>query len=139
MEIIEPQPLKEKKPIGRAPNYTPSYYMLMAKEVVENGMSYREAGAKFKCSHGTVSHRTKLYREGKLAKRVEAEKAKKSKADTQLLRQEKYIRELKSEIAELYLENRLLKKAQAHFQQIKSVDTSVITSENLDQFLEGAE
>jgi transposase-like protein len=136
MEIVSDQPIKEKKPTGRTPNYTPSYYLMMAKDVVENGMSYREASAKYKCSHGTVSHWSRLLRDGSLPRRIDRESKQKSKTDAQLIRQERYIKELKMEIGELYLENQLLKKARSHFQKIKSVDTSIITSENLDQYQE---
>lgn len=139
MEVINPVPIKEKKPIGRTPRYTPEYYMVMAKDVVENGMSFREAANKYKCSHGTVSHWSKLYREGKLAKRVEKQKTSQSKAEAQLQRQERYIKELKAQVGELYLENQLLKKAQTYFQQLKNERSSVITSENLDQYREDAE
>lgn len=139
MEIVNDQPIKEKKPIGRTPNYTPSYYLMMAKDVVENGMSFREAATKYKCSHGTVSHWSKLLRDGSLPRRIDRDSKQKSKAEAHIIRQNKYIRELKTEIGELYLENQLLKKAQSHFQKLKSVDTSIITSENLGQFQEDAD
>jgi transposase-like protein len=105
MDIISPPPVKEeKKRIGRTPRYTDQYYMLMAKEVVDEGMSFRTAADKYNCSHGTVSHWCKLYREGKLVERVEKQKSSQSSAATQFQRQERYIRELKAQIGELYLE-----------------------------------
>lgn len=80
MEVINPMPIKEKKRIGRTPRYTDEHYMVMAKEVADEGLSYRQAGDKYNCSHGTVSHWTKLYREGKLNKRVEKERKSTSKS-----------------------------------------------------------
>lgn len=139
MEIINPTPIKEKKRIGRTPRYTDEYYMMMAKEVIEDGLTYRQAADKYKCSHGTVNHWVKLYREGKLVKRVEKKKTDHSRAEAQLQRQERYIKELKAQVGELYLENQLLKKAQTYFQLPKNARSSVITSENLEQYQEDAE
>ena len=139
MEIINPVPIKEKKRLGRTPRYTDEYYMLMAKEIVEEGMSFRTAATKYNCSHGTVSHWSKLYREGKLTKRVETQKSSSSRAEAQLVRQDRYIKELKAQVGELYLENQLLKKAQTYFQTKRSGNSSVITSENLDLYREDAE
>lgn len=139
MEIINPLPIKETKRIGRTPRYADSYYMVMAKEVVEDGMTFRVAAAKYNCSHGTVCHWTKLYREGKLAKRIDKQKANQTTNAVQILKLERYIKELKTEVGELYLENQILKKAQLYFQRLKSESSSVITSESLDQFPEDAE
>lgn len=54
-------------------------------------------------------------------------------------RQERYIKELKAQVGELYLENQLLKKAQDYFQTIRNGRLSVITSESLDLSDEDAE
>ena len=51
---------------------------------------------------------------------------------------ESQMRDLKHEIAELYLENLMLKKMVQHSQRIKKENSSVITSENLDQHRKGA-
>ena len=95
MEIINPMPIKEKKRIGRTPKFTDEYYLVMAKEVVEDGLSFRQAGEKYSCSHGTVNHWSKLYREGKLTKRIEKKKTNASKAELLVQRQDRYIKELK--------------------------------------------
>ena len=135
MEIKIPPTPKEKRPPGRAPNFSPEYYMLMAKKVVDDGMSYREASKTFSCSHGTVSHWVKLYRSGKLPNRIKKEKdVKKTMGEQGVLRVERYIKELKQEIADLYLENTMLKKALEWARRIKNEDSSVITSENLALF-----
>jgi len=135
MEITMPSQKKIKKPTGRAPKYAPEYYMMMAKHVVNDGMSYREAAKTYSVSHGTVNHWVKLYKSGKLPNRIKANDArKKATDDMNTYRIERYVKELKHEIAELYLENTMVKKALNYSQRIKSVDSSVITSENLDQF-----
>lgn len=43
-------------------------------------------------------------------------------------------RELKEKLAELYMQVEHLKKFNSYVQQLKSVNTSVITERNLDQF-----
>jgi len=135
VEIKIPPTPKEKRPTGRAPNYSPEYYMMMAKRVVDEGMSYREASKTFCCSHGTVNHWVKLYKSGKLPNRIKKEKeAGKTLDEHGVYRVERYIKELKHEIAELYLENTMLKKALEWAQRIKKEDSSVITSENLALF-----
>lgn len=140
MEITMPPTTKIKQPSGRTPNYTPEYYMMMAKRVVNEGLTYREAGKAFKCAHGTVSHWVKLYKNGQLPERIRKNESRKKSADDLLMyRMERYVKQLKEEIAELYLENALLKKAQIYSQQMKKLNTSVITSANLDQFKEDAE
>ena len=128
----------EVKKRGRTQRYTDEYYMMMAKECVDNGMSYREAAIRYKCSHGTINHWVKLYRNGGLKTRVTKERKEFSQAALTINRQDRYIKELKAQVGELYLENQLLKKAQAHFHQFKSDGSSVITSKNLDLFPEVA-
>ncbi len=139
MEITMPPQKKIKQPTGRAPKYSPEYYMMMAKHIVNDGLSYREAAKTYSVSHGTVNHWVKLYKSGKLPNRIKVNKErKKATDDINSFRVERYIKELKHEIAELYLENTMLKKALNYSQRIKNVDSSVITSENLDQFKEDA-
>lgn len=43
MDITTSPTPKDKKPIGRAPNYSPEYYMMMAQHIVKDGLSYWEA------------------------------------------------------------------------------------------------
>ena len=137
MEITIPPTTKEKKHIGRAANYSPEYYMMMAKQIVDDGITYRAAAKIYGVSHGTVHHWLKLYRSGKLVGHLNRNKREKdSKDENMQFRTERYIKELKHEIAELYLENTMLKKALEYSQRIKREDSSVITSENLDQFQE---
>lgn len=136
MEVLQPPVIKIKKQIGRTPKYTPEYYMMMAKQIVDEGISFREAAKIYKCSHGTVNHWVKLYKSGQLPKRIKRAKLNPETQTSLIQRMDRYIKILQSEIGELYLENRLLKKSQQIFQQNKKDSSSVITSENLAQYLE---
>ena len=134
MDILNPPKIKEKKKIGRTPRYTPEYYLMMAKHIVEDGITYRKAAQIYNCSHGTVHHWLKLYKSGQLPTRIKNAKQRVESQDNLIARQDRYIKELKAEIGELYLEMQMLKKAQQLYRQGKNANSSVITSENLDQF-----
>ena len=138
MEVLNPPVIKEKKQIGRAPKYTPEYYMMMAKHIADENLSYRQASKIYKVSHGTVNHWLKLYKSGKLPNRVKNAKLKVESQESLIQRMDRYIKELKAEIGDLYLENQILKKAQKISLPSKNDRTSVITSENLAQWQGGA-
>jgi transposase len=109
--------------------------MMAAKKVVEKELTYREAAKIYNTSHGSIAAWVSKYKKKswKSAGRnqVISEEVNRYRMETQM-------RELKHEIAELYLENLMLKKIIQHSQQIKKENSSVITSENLDQFKKGA-
>jgi transposase len=133
--VLYPAKPKEPKKIGRMPKYNLDWYMTMAKNVVEGGMSFREAAKTFGMSHGSVSHWKKVYLAGKFP----AMKAKRAVSpENQKTIMENHVRNLKQEIADLYLENLMLKKMLEHSRLIKKEDSCVITSENLDQYQEDA-
>ena len=138
MDVLQAPVIKEKKRIGRAPKYTPEYYMMMAKHIVDDNLSFREAAKIYKVSHGTVNHWLKLYKSGQLPQRIKKAKLQVESQDSLIQRMDRYIKELKAEIGELYLENQMLKKAQKLSQQIRSERSSVITSENLAQWQKAA-
>lgn len=138
MDIINPPVPKFKKKIGRATKYTPEYYMMMVKHIVDDKLSFREASKIYKVSHGTVGHWLRLYKAGKLPNRIKKAKEMVESQDSQIQRQDLYIRALKAEIGELFLEVQMLKKAQIYSQQQKSVGSSAITSENLARWKKGA-
>jgi transposase-like protein len=138
MDIKSSPVFKEKKQIGRAPKYTPEYYMMMVKHITEENLTFREAAKIYNVSHGTVCHWLKLYKAGKLPNRIKKAKAMVESQDNQIYRMESYIKSLKTEIGELYLENQMLKKAQMFSQQQKSVSSSAVTSENLAQWKKDA-
>lgn len=135
MDILNPKTPKMPKRVGRAPKYNLDLYMQMAKNVVEQGMSYREAAKVYGMSHGSVHHWKHVYLKGKFPKLKAAAQI---SPETKALHLETQIRNLKQEIADLYLENLMLKKMAAYSQQKKKESSSVITSENLDQYQERA-
>jgi transposase len=139
MDIVNTVLPKEKNPQGRAPKFSVEYYMMMAKRVVEEGLTFREASKIYNCSHGTVNHWAKLYRSGVLPNRLKKEKRDAATKESDFLRLEHHVKNLKTEIGELYLENLMLKKALEYSRQIKKEDLSVITSENLDQLQKDVE
>lgn len=109
MEIFTPPNVVPKRPPGRMPKHSPEYRMMVAKKV-EEGMSYREAGNAFGISHGSISAIVKQYKhEGSKSKRNE--RASKYKKEVDAYRHQTQMKDLKLEIADLYLENLMLKKA----------------------------
>jgi len=131
MEILTPPEVREKRPPGRRAKYGPSYMMMVAKKVVEDGMSYREAGKTFNLSHGSISNLVKNYKNGG-AKKKRSETSHKYKQEVEAYRHQAQMKDLKLEIADLYLENLMLKKMLEHSLRKKRETSSDITSENLD-------
>jgi len=131
MEIFNSETPKRRKRIGRAPKYKLEYYMMMAKQVVDHGMSFREAARIYKMSHGSVSHWKKVYLSGRFPAMLKKEEV---SPDHKLLQLETHVRNLKQEIADLYLENTMLKKMIKYSRRAKKEESSVITPENLVQF-----
>ncbi|MEQ1876233.1 MAG: IS630 transposase-related protein [Bdellovibrionia bacterium] len=137
MEIFSPPVVKEKRPPGRQSKHSVEFQMMVARKCVDEGMTYREASKTFNITHGSVWAWIQKYKSqtGKIKRKV-----RKSKYDEEVesYRHEAQLKELKHEIAELYLENRMLKKALKHSLQLKKESSSVITSENLEQLREDA-
>ena len=136
MEIFNKTPLKEPKAIGRKPKWTQEFMMMVGRKVCEGELTLREAGKTFGMSHGTVSACVKRFKSGDWGNAL---KIKEISEKVKVQRLESHVRELKHEIAELYLENLMIKKALQFSQQIKKENSSVITSENLDRLQKGAE
>jgi transposase len=134
VEVFEPKQLKEKRPQGRQPKHTVEYMTMVARQVEEKELTYRQASKLYGISHGTIGSWVKKYKKknwGNSAKtKVITEEVHRYRVETQL-------KDLKCEIGELYLENQMLKKILQHSQQIKKERSSVITSENLAQFKKG--
>ncbi|MDZ4677045.1 MAG: hypothetical protein SGI74_05995, partial [Oligoflexia bacterium] len=101
--------------------------------------TYRHAAQIYNCSHGTVNHWVKQYRSGVLPGKVRKVKLDANAKERDLNHLQHQVKNLKTEIGELYLENLMLKKALEYSQQIKREDSSVITSENLVQLPKVAE
>jgi transposase len=131
MDILSPPEVKEKRPPGRRPKYSASYMQMVGMKVVEEGMSYREAGKTFNLSHGSISNIVKNYKNGNL-KRKRKETTSKYQKEVEDYRNKARMNDLKLEIADLYLENLMLKKMLEHSLQKKKESSSDITSEDLD-------
>ena len=134
MEIFNQTPVKEPKMIGRKPKWTQEFMAMVGRKVDEGDMSFREAAKTFGMSHGTVGVCVKRFRKGNWGKDklIVSDRVKVQRLET-------HTRELKHEIAELYLENLMLKKALQFSRQIKKENSSVITSETLDLLQRDAE
>lgn len=131
MEVFTKVKPKEKKIIGKPPKWTPEYQHMVAQKVVEEGMKFREAAKIFGISTASVNACVKRYRKGTIYKNA-AEKEQSSEYKIYIL--EEQIKELKTEIGDLFLQNQMLKKALYHSQSPKKETSSVITSKNLDQY-----
>lgn len=135
MEVFTPPVVPEKRPPGRQPKYSEEYMMMVVRKVTEEGMSYREAASTFKTSHGSISAWIKKYKHVEAKTKRNKQKSK-YKDRVEDYRHQAQLKELKHEIAELYLENVMLKKALKHSLEKKKESSSVITSENLAQLNE---
>lgn len=131
MEVFTKRPPKEKKPAGRAPQWTSEYMYMVAKKVVEEGMKYRAAAKTFNVSTGSVGSWVRKYKKGTLSAST---KGVEQSEELKIFRLEEQVKDLKGEIGDLYLQNQMLKKALYHSQTKKKENSSVITSENLAQF-----
>jgi transposase len=131
MEIFTPPEVREKRPPGRQPKCSVDYQVMIAKKVVDEGMTYREAAKTFNVSHGAVHSYINKYKQinGKVKRRLQQSRYADRVED---YRHEAQLKGLKHEIAELYLENLMLKKALQHSLKMKKENSSVITSENLE-------
>ncbi|MNK51256.1 hypothetical protein D3C87_701540 [compost metagenome] len=138
MEIFAPPEVKEKRPPGRRPKHSQEYMLMIAKKCCDEGMTYREAANTFGVSHGSVHQFILKYKKNELSSKVKTRKSKYAK-EVESYRHQAQVKELKHEIAELYLENLLLKKALKHSLQSKNGDSSVVTSENLERLQEDAD
>ena len=129
---------KEKRPPGRTPKYTVEYYFMVARKVVDEGMSYSEASKTFSVSEGAIGAWVKKYKTGKVNTKRN-ERNRKFTESYEEIRKDQQIKDLKLQIADLFLENMMLKKALQHSLQLKKEGSSVITSKSSDPSVEVAE
>lgn len=109
MEILMPPEVKEKRPPGRRSKHSESYQLMVAQKLVEGGMSYREAGKLYNLSHGSIHNIIKKYKSHKLNGKRKVTTSKYNK-EVEGYRHQAHVKDLKLEIADLYLENLMLKK-----------------------------
>ena len=136
MEIVNQQPIKVPKIVGRKPKYTQEYMAMVGRKVASGEFSYSQAAKVFNMSEGSVGACVTRFKTGNHGN---AEKVKQISDKTQTQRFDAQLREIKLQVAELYLENLMLKKALQYSQQLKKENSSVITSESLEQSQEAAE
>ena len=103
---------------------------MVGRKVAEGDITYREASRTFGMSHGSVGDCVKRFKKGDYGN---ATKVKAVSERAQVQRLESNIREIKQELADLYLENLMLKKALQYSHQLRKENSSVITSESLDR------
>jgi transposase len=125
-----------KKPTGRPHKLPYEVRKAIAESVVAREMTYRQAATKYQISAGAVSTCVKEFKGGGIKKTnppkwiADQQKTDKEKA----LEQENLA--LKAELGDLYLQNKMLKKAESYIQWLRSESSSVITSENWEQYKE---
>lgn len=108
MELFETLPLKEKKAIGRTPIHTHETRLMIGRQVVNRELSYSKASLAYGISEGSVGACVNLFKqtergERKAEKRAERQ-VERSGALTEYHHQTQ-VKQLKHEIAELYLES----------------------------------
>ncbi|MES2768678.1 MAG: helix-turn-helix domain-containing protein [Bdellovibrionota bacterium] len=113
MEIFTPPQVKEKRPPGRQPKHSQEFMIMVARKCIDEGMTYREASTIFGVSHGSVYQFIQKYKHDKFKTKRNA-RTSKYKKEVEEYRHTAQVKELKHEIAELYLENLMLKKALKH-------------------------
>lgn len=137
MEVFTPPPYREQRVTGRPPKLTEETRMMVARKVTDKELTYREASKLFGLSNGSVAACVRNFKKLKTYKRRSERKQEENKEIT-AYRHESQVKELKHQIAELYLENQMLKKFLNRSLQVKKYGGSVITTENLDQLKEDA-
>ncbi len=125
--------MQDKQRPGRQPKFTYEFMMMIGRKVVEDKMKYKDIAKLFGCSHGLINSARKMYLTGQPSINFTPQE---NAVETKIGRMEDQISNLKEQVGELYLENSMLKKALYHSGQIKRNNSSVITSENLDQYQE---
>ena len=125
-----------KKSIGRPHKLPQEVRKSIAEAVVAKEMTYRQAAAKYQVSPGAVASCVKEFKGSGVKKSNPpkwAEEQTKSDREKSLERENL---SLKAELGDLYLQVKMLKKAESYIQWLKSESSSVITSENWEQFKE---
>ena len=138
MEVFTPPPYREKRPAGRQPKLTHETRLLVGRKVTSKEMTYSEAAKTFGISQGAVGACAKLFKnQGLNAKR--SERNRERSIEIANYQHQAQVKELKHQIADLFLENQMLKKILNRSLQIKKESGSVITTENLGALQEDVE
>lgn len=139
MEVFTPPPkLVEKRPTGRQPKLLHETRLLIGRKCTSKEMTYADAAKAFGISQGAVGKCVELFKREGLNQR-RSERSKERSDESRNYHHQAQIRELKQEIADLYLENQMLKKIISRPRLRKNESGSVITAENLAESQEAAE
>ena len=122
-----------KKPVGRPADHSVEFMIAVAHKVASGELTYREARERYKVSHGSICSWMKKYGRNTLhlMKQKRTSEPKTVRGREAALEAE--VKDLKFEIAQLYLQVRMLKKAQEFEDQIRREASSIITSESLER------
>ena len=138
MEVFTPPPYREARPHGRPSKLTPEARVAVAQSVLSKEMTYREAAKAYGISPGAVGTCIRnLRKQGANSKRNEKVNAYNKASDE--YRHQAHVKELKQEIADLYLQVQILKKILNKSLLVKKSNGSVITTDNLDQLQKDVE
>ena len=138
MEAFTPPPYREKRVRGRPATHSVEMRLMIGKKVSEGEMTYREAEKTFGISGGAVGSCVKLFKNQDRNKKQLANYHRKND-EVENYRHQAQIKDLKHQIADLFLENQMLKKILVKSLEMKKSNGSVITTENLDQLKRDAE
>ncbi len=130
MEVFTPPPYKEKRAPGRQPIHSFETRVMIGRQVSNGEFTYSKASQAYGISEGAIGVCVKLYRDQESGKKRTERKEERSEVLVEYHHQSQ-LKDLKQEIANLYLENQMLKKMLSHFRQHKKENGSVITPENL--------
>ncbi len=132
MEVFTPPPYREARPNGRPAKLTPEARLAVAQTVISKEMTYREAANAYGISAGAVGACVRLHKKIGSKTKVNARISAYNKASDEY-RHQAQVKELKQEIADLYLQVQILKKIVSKSLLVKKSNGSVITTDNLDQ------
>jgi transposase len=138
MEVFTPPPYREARPHGRPAKLTPEARLAVANSVMSKEMTYREAAKAYGISPGAVGSCVRLYKKDGAKSKVNARIKAYNKASDEY-RHQAQVKELKQEIADLYLQVQILKKILNKSLLVKKSNGSVITTDNLDQLQKDVE
>ena len=113
--------------------------MAVAQKVASGELTQRQAAKRYGVSHGSISVWKKRYVTNTLHLMKQKRDPKPKTPSGREAALENEIKALKQELADLYMQVQMLKKAQVFADRARKDASSIITSENSDQFTEDAE
>ena len=123
--------------MGRTSKFTTEMRLMIGRKVSEKEMTYKEAQETFGVSQGAIGSYIKQFKNQTTYDRRNERNHERS-AEIINYRHQGQVKELKQQIADLFLENQMLKKILNKSLEIKDDNGSVITTENLAQSQEDA-